>query len=213
MSSSDLPDPSPYESDSGTGDMLEYFQYIHVVAQRYVSFSIGPIDSDDVAQEAWIKFWLIYQKQPIESPKAYIRRIVFTVIADFVRKYKPHLFQALSSDEHGELREGHLINAEESELRNPETIVEQQQSLDETMKKLVGAVAELPPRQKQSAVCALKERVDDLLQFVEALQENAIDSELDWPMEKVERQRLQASFSHARRSIAHNMHIDLDEYS
>ena len=96
MSTSNLPYPSPYESNTITDEMLEHFQYIRVVAQSYVLTSIGPIDSDDVAQEAWIKFWLICQKQTIASPKAYIRRIVLTVIADNVRKYKPQLYQAFT---------------------------------------------------------------------------------------------------------------------
>jgi hypothetical protein len=103
------------------------------------------------------------------------------------------------------------MNLEDTELNNPETIFEQKESLDETMKKLMEAVTDLPPRQKISTVATLKKRVDDLLQFVTVLQENNIDSESEWPIERVERQRLQASFPHARRSIAHTMNINLDE--
>jgi DNA-directed RNA polymerase specialized sigma24 family protein len=212
MSTSNLPCPSMYDSNLITDDMLEHFQYIRIVAQSHVLTSIGPIDSDDIAQEACLKFWLIYQKQTIASPKAYIRRIVLTVIADNVRKYKPHLYQALSIDEHGEILEGYLTNTDETERSNPETILERQQSLDESMDKLMSAVTELAPRQQLSTVTTLLGRVDDLLQFIGALQENNIASELAWPVERKERQCLQASFSHARRNIAHTMDIQLDEY-
>ncbi len=212
MNTSNLPCPSPYESNTITDDMLEHFQYIRIVAQSYVLTSIGPIDSDDVAQEACIKFWLICQKQTIASPRAYIRRIVLTVIADSVRKYKPLLYQALAIDEHGEIFEDYLTNVDQAERSNPETILMEQESLDESMDKLMGAVTELPPRQQLATVTTLLGRVDDLLQFIEILQENNIDGELAWPVERIERQRLQASFPHARRNIAHAMNIVLDEY-
>jgi DNA-directed RNA polymerase specialized sigma24 family protein len=212
MEPSDISGLSPYSINPVADNMLEHFQYILYIAKRYVPSYIGPVDSDDVAQEASIKFWLICQKQTIESPKAYIRTIVYTVVADMVRKYKPQLYQALSTDEHGEILESYLINLEEAEQRNPERILELQESLHETMKKLVGAVTELPPRQQHSAVTTLKERIDDLLLFVDVLQENNINGDLERPIERVERQRLQASFSHAQRHIAHIMNIDLDEY-
>jgi DNA-directed RNA polymerase specialized sigma24 family protein len=212
MSTSDMSDPSPHNNNAAADTMLEHFQYILYVAQRYVQFSIGPIDSDDVAQEACIKFWLICEKQHIDSPRAYIRKIVYTIVADMVRKYKPQLYQTLSIDELGEISEIYLMNLEDTELSKPETIFEQKESLDETMKKLMEAVTDLPPRQKISTVATLKRRVDDLLQFITVLQENNLDSGLEWPIERVERQRLQASFPHARRSIAHTMNIELDEY-
>jgi RNA polymerase sigma factor (sigma-70 family) len=212
MDPSDLRGSSTYYNDPLPDIMLEHFQYILYFAQKYVSSNIGPVDSDDVAQEACIKFWLICKKQHIDSPRAYIRKIVHTIVADMVRKYKSQLFQTLSIDEHGEISEIYLMNVEEAELSNPETILEQKESLDETMKKLMDAVTDLPPRQKISTVTTLRRRVDDLIQFVTVLQENNLDSELEWPIERVERQRLQASFPHGRRSIAHTMNIDLDEY-
>src|SRR2546421_7058848 len=212
MSTSNLPCPLQHDSDPITDEMLEHFQYIRVVAQSHVLTSIGPIDSDDVAQEACIKFWLICQKQTIASPKAYIRRIVLTVIADSVRKYKSQLYQALTINEHGEIFEDYLTNVDQAERSNPETILVQQESLDESMDKLMGTVTELPPRQQLATVTTLWGRVDDLLQFIGALQENNIDSEVEWPTDRIERQRLQASFPHARRTIAHAMNIVLDEY-
>ena len=212
MDPSDLWESASYHDDSAANIMLQHFLYILNIAQKLVSSDFGSFDSDDVAQEVCIKFWLICQKQHIDSPKAYIRKIVHTIVADMFRKYKPNLYQTLTIDEQGEISEIYLMNVEEAELSNPETILQQKESLDETMEKLMDALIDLPPRQQVSSITTLKRRVDDLLRFVAVLQENYLDSELEWPIERVERQRLQASFPYAKSSIAHMMNIELDEY-
>ena len=212
MTTSNLPGPSPYDNDLGLDEMLEYYDYILALARRQGPGSIGPIDSDDVAQEAFIKLWTVSQKQPIENPKAYIRRIVHTVEVDLVRKFKPQLYQALPIDEDGEIQEGKLVVTPGTELGDPETILEEKEAVEELMGELVAVVSELRPRQMHSTICTLKDRVDDLIQFTDALRENGIDSELEWPLEKAERQRLQASYSPAKRKLASNMAVDLSLY-
>ena len=212
MMVSNLPGPSPYDNDSGIDEMLEYYEYILAVTWRHVPSNIGPVDSEDVAQEAFMKLWIISQKQPIENPKAYIRRIVHTVLIDMIRKFKPHLYQALPVDEDGEIQEGNLVAIPGAGLGDPETILEEKEAVEELMRELVEVVSELRPRQMHSTICTLKDRVDDLIQFIDALQENDIDSELDWPLEKAERQRLQASYSPAKRKLASNMAVDLSLY-
>ena len=212
MTVSNLPGTSPYDNDSGIDEMLEYYEYILAVTWRQVPSNIGPIDSEDIAQEAFMKLWIISQKQPIENPKAYIRRIVHTTVVDMVRKCKPHLYQALPVDEDGEIQEGNLVVIPGAELADPEAILEEKEAVEELMGELVDVVSELRPRQMHSTICTLKDRVDDLIQFVDALQEKGIESELQWPLGTTERQRLQASYSPAKRKVASFIGADLSLY-
>jgi hypothetical protein len=69
-------------------------------------------------------------------------------------------------------------------------------------------MADLHLRQRQANVCTLREHVDDLLGFVDALQAKGIESEWQWPEDKVDHLRLQASYAHARRNIASHMHVE-----
>ncbi len=211
MTVSNLPGPSPYDNDLGIDEMLEYYAYILAVTWRQVPSNIGPIDSEDIAQETFMKLWIISQKQHIENPKAYIRRIVHTAVVDMVRKFKPHLYQALPGDEDGEIQEGNLV-IPGAELGDPETILEEKEAVEELMGELVDVVSELRPRQMHSTICTLKDRVDDLIQFVDALQEKGIETELQWPLGTTERQRLQASYSPAKRKVASYIGVDLSLY-
>jgi len=212
MMVSNLPGPSPYDNDLGIDEMLEYYAYILAVTWRQVPSNIGPIDSEDIAQETFMKLWIISQKQPIENPKAYIRRIVHTTVVDMVRKFKPHLYQALPVDEDGEIQEGDLVVIPGAELGDPEIILEEKEAVEELMGELVDVVSELRPRQVHSTICTLKDRVDDLIQFVDALQEKGIEAELQWPLGTTERQRLQASYSPAKRKVASYIGVDLSLY-
>jgi RNA polymerase sigma factor (sigma-70 family) len=203
--------PSPYDSDPGIDEVEEYYEYILAVTRRQVPSNIGPIDSEDIAQEAFIKLWGVSCKQSIENPKAYIRRIVHTTVVDTLRKCKLQ-YQAFPVDEDGEIQEGNLVVIPSAELRNPETILEEKETAEERMGGLVSVVSELHPRQRHSAICTLKDRVDDLLQLVDALQEKGIESGMQWPVEATERQRLQASYSPAKRRVASSMGVDLSLY-
>jgi RNA polymerase sigma factor (sigma-70 family) len=203
--------PSPYDSDPGIDEVEEYYEYILAVTRRQVPSNMGPIDSEDIAQEAFIKLWGVSRKQSIENPKAYIRRIVHTTVVDTLRKCK-FQYQAFPVDEDGEIQEGNLVVIPSAELRDPEAILEEKETLEELMGELVNVVSELRPRQMHSTICTLKDRVDDLLQFVDALQEKGIESDLQWPLGTTDRQRLQASYSPAKRKVASSIGVDLSLY-
>ncbi len=185
--------PQSDESDIGSNWCIEqYFPLVYMYARRAFPTNVGPFDSDDLAQETCIKLWLISRKHSIQSPKAYIRWLVQSVKVDMLRKYKIQGYQALPVNEDGELQEGHLLVTQSLELGDPETILEQDESFDELLEVLLEAVADLHPRQQQASVCTLRDRVDDLLGFVDALQAKGIESEVQWPEDKVDHQRLQA---------------------
>src|SRR5437588_791827 len=135
--------PTTGESDIGSNECIEqYFPLVYTYARRAFPLNIGPFDSDDLAQEACVKLWLIARKHIIQSPKTYIRRVVQSVKVDMLRKYKTQTYQALPVDEDGEL------------------------------------------------------------------QARDIESEWQWPEDRVDHQRLQASYAHARRNIASHMHVE-----
>jgi RNA polymerase sigma factor (sigma-70 family) len=209
----DLRGPSPYDCDAGLSECVEnYYPLLLALARKAVPNNIGPVDYEDIAQDAFLKLWLISQNKSLETPKAYIKRIVHTVVIDMARKYKPNLYQALPTDEDGEVQEGNLIVTPSAELGDPETILEEKEAVGELMEELMEAIADFHPRQMHATVCTLRDRVDDLIQLVDALQENSIDSNLQWPQEKPEKQRLQASYAPAKRKIAQGMNISLTEY-
>ena len=201
--------PSPYDMDTDVSESLErYFPLILSFARKVVPSNIGPVDSEDVAQEAFIKLMLNMAKRPIESPKTYIRRIIHTIVIDMIRKYKPHLHQTLSMSEDDELQEGNIIISIGLDENDPEAVFGEKEAAEEWMKKLVKAISTFPPHQRYATICTLRDRVDDLIQFTDALQKVGIDSELEWPSGKIERQRLQASYASARKRIAEMMRAE-----
>jgi DNA-directed RNA polymerase specialized sigma24 family protein len=213
--------PSPNDDDFETEKSREssessetYYPLFIALAWGFLPTSCGIVEYEDVAHEAFLKFWLLYDNQPIRSPKAYIRRIVYTVMIDMIRKYRPHFFQALPVDEDGELREGYLLTGStvSSDQNNPEWLVVEREELQERMAELMHALHNLHARQQAAAVCHLWKKVDDVLAMLDVLQKKGITCEWEWPAEPVERQRLQASFSPAKRNIAQSMGVDLDDY-
>lgn len=208
--------PGPFDSDSETlqsgESSTQYYPLFIVFARGLFSECVGPVDYEDVVQEAFLKFWLLYEKRPINCPKAYIRCIVSSVAIDMVRKYKPNLFQALPVDEDGEVREGYVLMMAGSDQDNPERFAIEREELEERLEELMSALHRLHARQQAAAVCHIRKEVDDVLTLLEALNRKGINSEWEWPTEPVEKQRLQASFSPARRNLARTMQVDLDDY-
>ena len=213
MGTLDVRGPFEYDDDPDIDEFInKHVFYIQDLARKEFSQNIGPAERDDLVQDSLIKLWLISKRTTLTNPKAYIRRIVHTTVVDTLRKFKPHLYQALPVDDDGEIQEGNMVVIPRAELRDPEAILEEKETLEELMGELVNVVSELHPRQRYSAICTLKDRVDDLLQFVDALQEKGIESDLQWPLETIERQRLQASYSPAKRKVASSIGVDLSLY-
>src|SRR5712691_4050411 len=98
MDTSDLDGISAYVSDSDIVEFLYlHLSYVHVLARQVFSRSVGPWDSDDLAQESLLKLLLTLRRTPITSPTAYIKRVVHSQAIDIVRKHKPD--QPLLTDE------------------------------------------------------------------------------------------------------------------
>ena len=77
---------------------------------------------------------------------------------------------------------------------------------------MADAIIALRPCQQNSAICTLKSRLDDWQRMAAALEARGINADLEWPADPADKQRLQASFSPARRNIARHIHEDLSLY-
>lgn len=213
MATDGLRGPSPFDSDAAADESPEmlYSVVVTIVNGEHPD-PIGPVGCDDMAHEVFIKVWLYQQTRPIYSLKSFIRRVLSNVRVDMQRKFKPSLYQEFPRDEFGEVREDllrPLVASEESDL---EQIVIDGEQYAAREKQLVNAVAELPPRQQAATVCTLKNRLDDWQRMTFALEALGINADTEWSSDPEDKRRLQASFSPARRNIAHSMDEDLSRY-
>lgn len=197
---------SPFDNNSDTNESFEALHTV-VVTLVHLIFSdpIGPADKDDVAQETSIKIWLYWKTRSIFNPKAFVRRVIYTVIIDMQRRFKPSLFQEWPRDEFNEMNELALLAHDPLQQEDPEWIVMQEESYDETLNQVADAIAELHRCQQNAAICALKERVDEWSRMAGALEARGLSVDLEWPDDPVEKKRLHASLSPARRNIVRSI--------
>lgn len=205
--------PSPFDNDSVANESFEAL-YTIVVTLVHLIFSdtIGPADKDDVVQETSIKVWVYWKTRPIFNPWAFVRRVVYTVIIDMQRRFKPSLFQEWPQDEFGEINELALLAHDPLQQEDPECVVMQEESYNETLNQLADAIAELHKHQQNAAICTLKARVDEWSRMAAALEARGINADLEWPDNPVEKQRLRASFSPARRNIVRHISEEFSRY-
>lgn len=205
--------PSPFDNDPAANESFEAMYSVIIIIVHLVSPStIGPADQDDVVQETSIKVWSYWKTHPIYNLQAFIRQVVHTVIIDIQRRFKPSMFREFPRDESGKIREDTLQWWEIREETNPEWQVIDDEQYAETIERMADAITKLHPRQRDAAICSYKHRLDEWNRMARALEARGINTDLEWPDELTEKQRLQASFSPARRKIAWLMDEDLSEY-
>lgn len=203
---------SPFDNDSAANESFEALHTVVVTLVHLIfSDTIGPADEDDVVQETSIKVWIYWKTRPIFNPRAFIRRVVYTVIIDMQRRFKPSLFQEWPRDESGEINEFALLAHDPLRQENPELIVMQEESYDETLNQVADAIAELHSRQQNAAICTLKARVDEWSRMAAALEARGVSADLEWPDDPAEKKCLQASFSAARRNIVRRINEELSQ--
>jgi len=187
---------------------------VHSMAGRltgFVSQALLDLELDDVAQEVRIRFWMALRVKHIVYPKAYIRRIISNTFNDWLRK---HRYLSLSFDENGEIATGEVLFASKESAADPLEVLEQQENYTELLELTAQSIASMDKarRQQHVAICSLKERVDDLLQFTEALHKHSIDAtSFQWPSDEDGEKLLKASLAPARRAIAKHLDAQLAE--
>ncbi len=168
------------------------------------------MDVDELVQVTLIKLWQILLKQTVTYPTAYARRIIFHEVVNMVRRHNYCL--PLQTSEDGEIVEGRTSRIEREEQQNPAEIFDVEVREQDTLAQVVDIIANMSLRQQQASICRLKERVDNLTQLVDALNSRNIESEVEYPENSYERQKLQSSYSPAKRKLAEKLGVDLALY-
>ena len=175
-----------------------YKRHFPFVAQT----AVLDLEIDELVQHVRIKFWRALERRHIRYPHAYIKHIIKSEFVDMSRRQKP--FLPLPTDD-----EWSYNVAGVSVVRNmpdPTDEVEQQVEAFGCLNETIQAVLGLPPRQQLALICSLRDRVDDLVQLINAFKAYRIDIEgIQWPTEKAEKQLLQASLTPARKTLAKKM--------
>jgi DNA-directed RNA polymerase specialized sigma24 family protein len=202
----DIRNQPPSDNDSAAN---ESFEALHIIIVKLVhlmfSDTIGPADEDDVAQEVSIKVWGYWRTRSIYHPRAFVGRVVYTVISDMHRHFKPSLFQEWPRDEFGEINEFALPAHHLLQYEDPEWIVTQEESYDAILNRLADAIAALYKHQQNAMICTLKARLDEWSRLAAALEARGISTDLEWPDNTAEKRCLQASFYPARRNITRHI--------
>jgi DNA-directed RNA polymerase specialized sigma24 family protein len=197
---------SAYESGSDAEEILKQQDgYILALARKKVlrtgvHTDVLDLEIDELAQNSRIKLWLALQKTQIINLKAYIRCIVHTEAVNLVRQRKDTL--PLLEDIEDELTYANVMVMPGEGMQDPSWELEQKELFMEQISRITDAVVELPPRQREAMICSLKDEIDDLLQLLRAFRHHQIDIEaVNWPGEKIAKQRLKASLSFTRKKL------------
>ena len=157
------------------------------------------MEIDDLAQQTRIKIWLGQQKTTISNPKAYIRRVVHNESVTMIRQYKPTT--SLPVDEEGELYACESL-FHSTATQDPSGVIEQEEAEQFYRRETVHAISTLPTRQRQAMLCALKERVDDLLAWHNMCKDYNINMDvIEWPKNGKALQSMRSSLSAARNKL------------
>jgi len=206
--------PLPSKDESSEAILKRFDWYIGVQSKRVVRHypalapqAVVDLEIDELMQRVRIKFWRALERGPILYPRNYIKRIIRSEIIDMGRQRKPSVPLPTDEDEQRRFWEmsGFLISDE----HDPADEVEQRMESSALLERAIPLVLSLPPRQRLAMMCALQEKVDDLMQLVDGFKDYHTDIEtLHWPSEQHEKRVLQASLVVARQTIARKMRED-----
>src|SRR5439155_11475614 len=133
--------------------------YILSLARRYVPRSLVPfglldLAINELAQNARTKLWLALCREPVNNPRAYVRRVMLTECADMIHQYSQ--VSTLPVNEDGELRQEHILSAQSQQGHDPADEFEQKEARMDCMAQAVETVLGLSPRQQQAMIWALQ---------------------------------------------------------
>ena len=203
-----------YNSDTTVEEILKQQDaYIvslarKIVLRNGVHSNMINFEIDEIAQNARIKLWLALQKTQITNLKAYIQRIVCNESVNLIRQSKYIL--PLLEDKDDEFTQGNLLMIQEERMQDPSWEYEKKELMTEYISSLVDAVITLPSRQQEAMICSLKDEIEDLPQLSTAFRQHKIDIEaVNWPEERIDKQRLKASRSFSRKKLRSLMSTSL----
>ncbi len=203
--------PLPSKDESSEAILNRFDWYIGVQTKRVVRHypalaqqAVVDLEIDELMQRVRIKFWRALERGPILYPRNYIQRIIRSEIIDMGRQRKPSV--PLPTDEDEQRRFWEMNGFFISDEGDPADEVEQRMESSALLERAIPLVLSLPPRQRLAMMCALQEKVDDLVQLVDHFRDYHTDIEmLRWPTEQYDRRVLQASLVVARQTLARKM--------
>ena len=208
-----------YQNDLNT-ILAHYQELIRSYARKYVPRPRGvPTDElekdiDDLAQLTLIKLWLLLENNGcchIQDMNAYIRRMVQNEAVNLARRYKPT--ESLLTNNEGEIAQTYTLVASSLRAQDPYDEVEQAEMFASYSSKVPQAVLTLPQQQQRAMICALKDRIADILPLTDMFQPYGIDIDaIDWPEEENELKSMYSSLSVARKKFRASRKNDPDWY-
>lgn len=207
MQQTSLPGSFLQECSPNTNEWLEeYDLYIRSQARKYVNrkrnmlhVDMLDMEIDDLAQQIRIRVWLVQQKTTIDNPKAYISRVAHNESVTIIRQLKP--VTSLPIDEEGELYQCESLFLS-AMTEDPLSEIEQQEAEQYYRQEAAHAISDLPTRQRQAILCSLKDKVDDLLVWVNTCKDYNMDMDvIEWPEEGQALQSMRSSMSAARKKL------------
>ncbi len=159
----------------------------------YTGYKYGAGDTlevDELIQRVRIKLWRILEKKEISNLYPYVRRTVYNEFIDMKRQQKP----VWPLSEESEQLEGAADPASEFLQKIESTLF---------LHSIARMVLALPPRQRQSMLCMLHDRLNEMGQLQTVFYSYNINLEAElWPTDKTEKRLLIASLSVARQKLA-----------
>jgi DNA-directed RNA polymerase specialized sigma24 family protein len=148
------------------------------------------LEVDELTQRVRIKLWKILEKKEISNLYPYVRRTVYNEFIDMKRQQKP----VWPLSEESEMIEGDADPAYDFMQKIESTLF---------LHSIARMILTLPPRQRQSMLCMLHDRLNEMAQLQAVFHNYNMDLEAAlWPTDKAEKRLLIASLSVARQKLA-----------
>jgi DNA-directed RNA polymerase specialized sigma24 family protein len=199
-------DPCTYRSNEDIEEILHSCDaYIVALARAKLPRTGLPLvllsdEREELAQGVRIKLWQTLQTRRVLNLKAYIGCMVFTEVIDLLRRRRAHLLLPLEDEAVSCWQDVRAAALQDTD--DPASQIEQEEVLDELSKQVATALLHLPPRQFQAMIWALKDRLDDFLPLLDALEKSGVKiDEIHWPQANNEVKNWQASLSIARKKL------------
>lgn len=194
--------------DEITSFLRQHEAYILAQARKLVprnvfSPEIIDLETDELVQKSRIKLWQVLQERAITNPRAYIKAVVRSEAINATRQ---HGLLPLPVDADGELHQEGIIGRSGEDTQDPAVIFEQKEQIAEQTARAVNDILDLPLKQRQAMICALKEDVDDAQLLAQVFKLHGVNIEsIHWPWDKAAASKSKALLVCARRKLCRLM--------
>jgi DNA-directed RNA polymerase specialized sigma24 family protein len=149
-------------------------------------------------------------ERDIRHPQAYLQKILENEVISSVRKRQIAL--SLPLDNENELAYGEALVAVSKGMNDPLYELEQLETTQELLEKIIELAVSLPHRQKWALISSLKERIDDLAGLLDALNRHNLDADGFMPPSENEIPTYRTSLSIARKKLRERLNQLLDAH-